>query len=106
MYVISKYFIPIIDEFTLALYRDDKILSIQLNDHKPCMYVLIDKALRNRLRKINEPFGRTFKVYETGEEIEEKEMYRYGYQKQEYIGSYSMGEMSFHVFEEIEGGCL
>jgi len=84
---IFKYEIPIKDTFNLELPAHSKILSLQLQNEKPYIWVLHDE---NKVLK-----HRYFTIVGTGHEIE------YHPDVMIYIGTIQMGSLVWHLFEDI-----
>jgi hypothetical protein len=88
-YIIWKYDIPISDECIIHLMPfDAKILSFQLQNGEPQLWVLVDSTKPMK--------SRVFRGYGTGHEIENAE-------NLVYIGTVIMlnGKFVYHLFEEI-----
>ena len=84
---IFKYEIPIKDKFDLELPKHSKILSFQVQNEKPYIWVLLDetKVLKHRY----------FTIVGTGHEFE------YHPDIMIYIGTIQMGSLVWHLFEDL-----
>jgi hypothetical protein len=86
---IWKFKLPIEDDFTLQLPKGYKILTVQMQNEAPCLWVLV--SLEEK-----EMETATFRVAGTGHPID-MENYPLGI---EYINSFQMenGKLMFHLF--------
>jgi hypothetical protein len=83
---VFKYSFEINDVITLDLPKDSEILSAQIQNGIPCMWVLVEE--KAPLKK------RTFKLFNTGVQIKEPGML-------DYVATIQNGAIVFHIFEEL-----
>lgn len=85
-YVIYKYPIGIKDKFSIEMPTGARILTIQVQDNVPCMWVLVDTSQELEIRN--------FKIIGTGHSLDEF----HG----NYIGTVQManGFFVWHIFED------
>lgn len=82
---VFKYPVEVSDKFSLLLPMEARILAVQMQRDKPCLWALVDP---------NAPVEtRNFRVAGTGNPIEEENL--------EYIGTFQMagGNLVWHLFE-------
>lgn len=82
---IYKYEIPLEDQFEIEVPEDYEILTLQMQNNKPCIWMAVDP--KRKLTKL------TFKTYGTGDDIESEKVIRY-------IGTYQKDFMVWHVFQK------
>lgn len=89
MKTIYKYPLEIRDSFTLEMPEGAEVLTLQLQEGKPYIWVLVDPTA-DRI-----PY--TFYMFATGRIEEEKKL-----NKKNYVGSYQLanGRLVFHLFRE------
>lgn len=87
MNVIYKYPIETKDEFTIELPRNAKLLTVQIQHHLACLWVLLDKDAEKTNRK--------FALIGTGNPVP------YDIEDVEYINTFQLynGDLVFHLFE-------
>lgn len=87
MITIWKYILEVTDKQTIEVPEDGKILSVQVQNGKPCLWVLVNSE--------NKKVVRTIVTYGTGNRITD---YKHDYI---FIGTYQLhnGGLVFHVFE-------
>lgn len=83
MKVIWKYEIPIAEQFSLAIPQYGEILSVQLQNNKPKMWVVVDSD--------EETIVRTFQLVGTGNKEIKNGML--------YIGTFQMPPYVWHLYE-------
>ncbi len=85
MLTIWKFPIEILDEFELQLPKDAKILTVQTQHNRPCIWALIDPTA--------EVVSKKFKIYGTNHKIPTLEGITY-------IGTFQVdnGNYVFHLF--------
>lgn len=83
--IIYKYVLWPEPTNNILIPRDGKIISIQIQNDKPVMWVLVDP--------IKPEIKRTFEIIPTG--------LKFDYDCKEYIGTFQVdgGSLVFHVFE-------
>ena len=88
-YKVCKYHVPIVDNFSLDLPRGAKILSVQEQNKKACLWVLIEKATPT--------VKRFFRLAGTGNYIKESS------DKLNFVGTFQLLDGNFvgHLFEII-----
>lgn len=88
MITVHKITLELLDCFSLELPKNAKILSVQSQRNKPCLWVLLDTEA--------EKVKRNFRLAGTGHEIE-KEIAS----QLEFIGTFQLNEGGFigHLFE-------
>ena len=86
---IFKYPIKTVDTQVVQIPKSAKILCVQTQFEKPCMWALVDEESTDKST-------RTLAVHGTGHPI-------YGVEHKEYIGTYQLreGQLIFHVFEIV-----
>lgn len=85
--VIWKYTLQVVNEQTLIIPATGKILSIQVQDNVPCLWVLIDE------RKVDVGNQRTFHIYGTGNSLPSS------INQDVFIATFQLGYFVGHVFE-------
>lgn len=85
MRTIYKYPIPIIDDFTLDLPGGARILDVQIQDGKPCIWAIVDTELP--------PIRRWFRLAGTGHPLDKVHLI--------HVGTFQLkgGALVFHLFE-------
>lgn len=85
---IFKYKLETTDKQTLSIPEGAEILSVQTQEDKPCIWVLVDDG--------NVKIDRQFYIYGTGHSITSPET-------KKFIGTYQVcgGMGVFHLFEEL-----
>lgn len=75
------------DSQTIAMPKDAKILTVQLQDGKPCIWAMVNPE--------QPEVKRTIATYGTGHEVKSPN-------KLTYIGAYQLrnGALVYHVFEQ------
>lgn len=86
MKTIWKYELETLDLFGLDMPCGAEVLTVQMQNGKPCLWVLVDPS------KYKE--NRTFAIHGTGHGVSNAE-------NKKYIGTYQLmgGELVFHLFE-------
>ena len=84
---IFKYEIPIDDDFEIEMHQDAKILSVQMQKEKSCIWAIVDLYNSKSIRK--------FRMAGTGHPID------HTLEELEFIGTFQIPEDSqtFHLFE-------
>lgn len=85
MSAIWKFPLPVLDDFSLLLPRGARVLTVQAQADRPCLWALVDPAA--------EPTPRQFRMWGTGHEHAEE--------PGTYLGTFQLGggALVFHVFE-------
>lgn len=89
MMSIWKFPLEIDDKSTLEMPRGAKILCLQVQKGRPCIWAIVE---------VNEPLvTRRFSTYGTGQNVP------YPAQLRNYVGTYQLdaGSLVFHVFEDV-----
>ena len=88
---IWKYQLEPIDNQDIEMPFNSKILTIQTQQEKPCLWALVDPSEKTEKRHIE--------IFGTGHPIH----YDIGDTERNYIGSYQLenGALVFHVFENL-----
>lgn len=87
---IWKYQIPLEDKFSLEIHEGARILALQTQEDRPCIWCLVDNMKPRHVRH--------FETYGTGHVITGAALDP----GSQYIGTYqvrSIGTLVFHVFE-------
>jgi hypothetical protein len=87
---IYKYEVPLEhDDFTLELPKNSRILSFQVQNNKPFIWVIVNEMLEKEKRK--------FKLFGTGQSFKEDDILAYNF-----IGTTQMnnGNLVLHLFAE------
>jgi hypothetical protein len=86
--VIWKYPFEVKDNFSIDMPYDAKILHVNTQYDKPCIWAELDRAQETNLRT------RNFRLFGTGHERIEGDL--------KYIGTFQMygGKLVFHLYEE------
>lgn len=81
---IYKYPFDLGERFSLQLPKDAIVLSVQMQGHQPCMWIMVDTA--------NPPTERHFHIFGTGWAIPESGL--------AYCATFQEGAYVWHLFEE------
>ena len=87
---IWKYEFPVKTKFTIEVPEYAKVLSVQTQNGKPCIWVMVDDKYIEKLVE------REFYVIPTGVPFDDKEI--------SYIGTYQQGAFVYHLFEKVSIG--
>lgn len=92
MRTIYKYPVEINDTFEIALPRDAKVLTVQTQGARPCMWAIVDTNQPSETRQ--------FRLVGTGHPLDDGD----DGAAFNYIGSFQMkgGLLVFHLFEIIQ----
>lgn len=91
MKTIWKFVLSIDDEFTIDLPIGSKSLTVQMQNNRPCLWVLVPDTNVDKI-------PRKFVVLGTGNPIE------HDLKRLNYIGTFQSGEYVWHLFEHRAGG--
>jgi hypothetical protein len=91
---IWKYVLPFKDEFSLSLPVDSRIIALQVQNNKPCIWVLFQEVNSTEQNPLVERF---FSLTPTGQEIDRLCGCSF------YIGTVQLneGKLVLHLFEDI-----
>jgi len=87
MQVIYKYQLFVTDAQQIEMFQDAKILCVQVQDGRPCIWAQGNPNLPYTRRKI--------RIFGTGNHIYDDEFLVY-------LGTVQIGEFVWHVYEDIE----
>lgn len=85
MKTIYKYPFDVVDSFNINVSKDAEVLTVQIQNGKPCIWVLTDPG--------SEPVPKSFQIYGAGLPTNCENM--------KYIGTFQLGMFVGHLFEHL-----